>query len=125
MQTSTFEKEGTLRKREEREVAIIAVFNDSQKRGLLHYTFSLFTIHSIVSPFLKYGRSYVSCFFGENYMSVMISEPSNILSELNNNDFKKIIHLLDALLRTGYKATASRTTQLLRDLHIQGFTIKK
>ncbi len=26
--------------REEREVAIMAVINDSQKRGLLHYTFS-------------------------------------------------------------------------------------
>jgi len=31
-------------------------------------------------------------------------------------NFKKIIHLLDALLRAGNKATASRTTQLLGDL---------
>ncbi len=57
-------------------------------------------------------------------MFVMISEPTNILRELYYNEFKKIIHLLDALLRAGNKATASRTTQLLRDLHIQGFTKK-
>jgi hypothetical protein len=59
-------------------------------------------------------------------MSVMISEPTNILRErCLLMSFKKIIHLLDALLRTGNKATASRTTQLLRDLHVQGITIEK
>jgi hypothetical protein len=102
--------------RDEREVAIWLFLTTVKIVVFYICTFS-WCLQIITSLFWKTVGQISVCFFVENYMSLMISEPTNILRErCLLMSFKIIIHLLDALLRAWNKATASRATKLLGHL---------